>query len=181
MELDKVIQIRKSVRKFKDKKPDWRDIITAIDSVRYVPTAGGHFVMKFILVDDKDKINRIAEACQQDFIKQTYYLVVALSEPSRLVNSFDKKGEIYTRQQAGAAIQNFLLKTEEKNLSTCWIGHFVEEQIRETLGIKPGINVEAVFPVGFEFKKTKPRRKIEMDRILYFNSYGNKKMKKLKK
>jgi len=31
--------------------------------------------------------------------------------------------------------------------------------------------------IGYEFKKEKPRKKIDLDNILYFNIYGNKKMK----
>lgn len=178
MDFDKLIKLRKSVRKFKGKKPDWRDIIECINSARYVPMAGGNFSLKFILVDDKEKIQKITEASQQLFISQTHYLVVVCSTTLRTVNSFGEKGEIYLRQQAGAAIQNFLLKIEEKELSTCWIGHFVDEQIKRELKIPDNVNVEAVFPIGYEFEKQKPKDKIDLDRIIYFNEYENKKMKK---
>ena len=178
MELDTAIKSRRSVREFTDEKPDWKDVIEAIDSARHAPAAGGDFAMKFILVDEKDKIKKIAAACQQDFIAKAHYLVAALSDPARLVNVFGDKGETYAKQQAGASIQNFLLKLEEKNLSTCWTGHFVEEQVKETLGIKDGINVEGIFPVGISFRTKKRDKKTEIDRFLYFNSYGNRQMKK---
>ncbi len=181
MELDKAIRSRTSVKKFKSKKPDWRDIIEVIDFMRYTPMAGGNFTLKFILVDNKEKIQKISKAAQQDFISQTDYVLVVCSTPSRTTNSFGERGEIYSRQQAGAAIQNFLLKIQEKNLATCWVGHFVEEQIKRELKIPKGSNVEAVFPIGYEFKKSKPKQKIELDRVLFFNSYGTRKMKKPKK
>ena len=107
MDLDKAIKSRRSVKKFKDKKPDWRDIIDCIDSTRYTPVAGGSFTLKFILVDDKEKIQKISKISQQPFISQAHYLVVVCSTISRATNSFGKRGEIYLRQQAGAAIQNF--------------------------------------------------------------------------
>lgn len=181
MELDKAIHSRKSVKKFKDKKPDWRDIIECIDSARYTPMAGGDFTLKFILVDDKEKIQKISKAAQQSFISQVYYLIVACSTTSRITNSFGKRSEVYLKQQAGAAIQNFLLKIEEKGLSTCWIGHFIDEQIKRELKIPDNVNIEAIFPIGYEFKKQRPKRKVELDRILYFKQYGNKKMKTPKK
>ena len=177
MDLNKAIKNRKSIRKFSSKMPDWRDVIECIDSARYAPMAGGNFTLKFILVSDKEKIKKISMSAQQDFIAQAHYVVVALSLPSRTLNSYGKRGEIYCRQQAGAAIQNFLLKIEEVGLATCWIGHFVEEQIKEELKIPAKAHVEAVFPVGYEFKKEKPSKKIELDSILYFKTYGNKKMK----
>jgi nitroreductase len=177
MDLDKAIQNIKSVKKFKDKKPDWREIIECIDSMRYASMAGDNYSLKLILVDNKEKIQKITDATQQPFISQAHYVLVVCSIPSRTINSFGEKGEIYLRQQAGAAIQNFLLKLEEFKLSTCWIRLFVEEQIKRELKIS-GANVEALFPIGYEFEKSKPRKKIELDEILYFNKYKNKKMKK---
>lgn len=172
MELNKAIQSRHSVKKFNSKKPDWRDIVEAIDAARYAPTAGGNFTLKFIIVDNTEKIKKIAEACQQDFITKAYYVVVACSSPSRLVNAYGKQGEIYVRQQAGAGIQNFLLKIEELGLSTCWVGYFVENQIKKILKIPEEINVEAIFPVGYEYKKNKtPKRRIDLDNILCFNKW----------
>jgi nitroreductase len=179
MDLDKVIKNRRSVRKFKTRKPDWRRIIECIDSARFAPMAGNNYTVKFIVVDDEEKIKKITESCQQDFIGQAKYVVVACSNPSRTTNEYGEKGEVFCRQQAGAAIQNFLLKIVESGLSTCWIGYFVEEQIKKTLEIPKEVNVEALFPIGYESEKPKTRKmKIDLDRILYFNSYGNVKMRK---
>jgi len=182
MELDKTIKERRSVRKFKEKKPNWRDILDCVDGMRYSPMAGGNFTLKFILVDDKDKIEKLAEAAQQDFISQTDYVLVVCSNPSRTVNAYEKRGEIYCRQQAGAAIQTFLLKITEAGLATCWIGHFIDEQVKRILKIPEKINVEAMFPVGYEFKKPVTKRiKSDLDIDLYFNEYKNKKMRRVRK
>lgn len=180
MDLDKAIKERHSVRKFTTKKPNWRDVIECIDAARFAPVAGKNFTLKFIIVDDKKKIEEMSDAAQQPFINQAQYVVVVCSDPLRLTNSFGKRGEIYARQQAGAAIQNFLLKITEKELSTCWVGHFEESQMKKIVKVSEGMNIEAIFPIGYEFKKTSPKKRIEMDRILHFGKYGNKKMKKVK-
>lgn len=179
MELNKAIQSRRSVRKFSRKKPDWRDIIECIDSARYAPMAGKNYTLKFILVDDEEKIGKIIAASQQSFIAQAKYIVVVCSDPSRTLNEFGESGKIWARQQAGAAIENFLLRIIEKGLSTCWVGYFVEDQIKSALNIPPEVDVEAVFPIGYEYEKPKTlRSKISLDRILYFNKYKNVKMNK---
>jgi len=182
MELNKAIKSRTSVRKFSSKKPNWRNIIECIDAARYAPIAGGIYALKFILVDNLESIKKISEAAQQDFISQAHYVVVVCSNPSRTVNAYGKQGEIYLRQQAGAAIQNFLLKITESGLSTCWVGYFVESQIKKILKIPKGINVESIFPIGLEYeKKHTQKAKIDLDNILYFNEYDEKRMKPLKK
>jgi len=178
MELDKAIHGRHSVRKFSNKKPNWRTIIECIDSARYAPMAGKNYTLKFIMVDEGEKIKKIAEACQQEHVGEVKFIVVACSNPSRLLNEYGKSGEIYARQQAGAAIENFLLKIEESGLATCWVGYFVEEQVKKILKIPKDWNVEALFPIGYEFQKARTRKaKIDLDRILYFNFYDNKNMR----
>lgn len=177
MEADKAIKSRKSVREFTKEKPDWRDIIEAIDNARYAPAAGNNFTSKFILVKDKKKIQNIANASEQSFIATAPYIIVVCSNPERLIKSYEEKGSIYSRQQAGAAIQNLLISLEEKGISSCWIGYFDEHKIKRELKIPDKIEIEAVFPIGYEQKKSKKRKtKIELDRILFFDSYGKKKM-----
>jgi nitroreductase len=176
MDVDTAIKSRKSVRKFKDKKPNWRDIIDCVDKVRFAPSAGKNFTLKVILVNDKNKISKIANAAEQSFIAEAQYVVVIYSDPSRLISLFENKGKIYSRQQSGAAIENFLLATEDKGLSTCWVGHFDEEMIKKELKIPPKMEIEAVFPIGYEFGKTAKRNRINLDSILYFNAHGTKKM-----
>jgi len=181
MELNRAIENRHSVRRFSNKKPNWRAIIECIDASRFAPMAGNNYTLKFIMVDDEEKIGKIAEACQQDFINQAKFVVVACSNPSRTINEYGNSGEAWTRQQAGAAIENFLLKIEEVGLSTCWVGYFIEEHVKRILKIPEAMNVEALFPIGYEFQRPKARKKkIDLDRILYFNSFGNSKMQRPK-
>jgi nitroreductase len=181
MKVDDAIKSRKSVRNFSDRKPDWREVIDCIDYMRFGPTAGKNFTLKIILVSDKNKIQKIAKAAEQEFIAKAHYVVVVYSDPTRLSNLFGKRGDIYLKQQAGAAIENFLLAIEDKGLSTCWVGHFDESQIKGELKIPEKMEVEAIFPVGYELGKSPKKNKIELDRILFFDAHNIKKMKLPKK
>jgi len=179
MDVDKAIKERHSVRKFSNKKPDWRKIIECVDAMRYAPMAGNNFTLKIIIVEDKEKIQQIADACQQNFIGIVNYIVVVCSDNKRLVNAYEEKGEKFNRQQVGAAMENFLLEIEDKGLATCWVGYFEENMIKRSLRIPSEIQVEAIFPIGYEFEKQKTKReKVNMDGVLYFDEYKNKKMKK---
>ncbi len=182
MELNKVIQERHSTRKFSSKKPDWRTILECIDAVRFAPMAGNDCTVKFIFIDDKEKIEKIAKACQQPFVGEAHYLVAVCSVKTRTISSYGERGEVFVRQQAGAAIQNFLLRLTEEGLATCWIGHFAEEQVKRILKIPAKAQVEAVFPIGYEFeRKHFKREKIDLETIMYFDTYGNRRMKRIGK
>jgi len=181
MELDKALKERHSVKRFNSKKPDWRNIIEAIDAARYAPMAGGNYTLKFILVSDAEKIRELANCTQQSFCGTAQYIVVACSVPGRATNAYGDQGKEYVRQQAGAAMENFLLKIQDLGLSTCWIGYFVEDQIKRVLSIPENAQVEAVFPIGYEYEKRRARKSpIDIDNILYFDKYGEKRMKPLK-
>ena len=177
MQLKEAITNRKSVRRFLDKKPDWRKILKALDYARFAPIAGGQFVLKFIVVNDKSKIEKIGDACQQDFVSQSHCVVVVVSEDEKLKRFFDERGERYARQQAGAAVENFILGLQEQGLSTTWVGHFVDEQIRSILKIPDNVFIDAIFPIGLETKvKTKEKLKADLDKIIYFDKWENKYM-----
>jgi len=181
MDLDKAIKERHSVRRFKTKAPNWRDIIKALNLARLAPLAGNIPTIKFIVVTEDDKIQQLSEACQQDFVAQTKYVVVVCSLPEQCVRSYGERAKKYIKQQAGAAIENFLLKITDLGLATCWVGAFSDEQVKRILQIPDDVEVEALFPIGYELGKSKQRIKPSLDTCLYFNTWKNKYMKAIKK
>lgn len=178
MELGEAIKKRRSTKIFSDSNLDWRKIIRAIDAARYAPSAGNQFVMKFILVKDKDKISEIGIATQQDFVGKAHYLVVAVSDDLKLIRSYGERASRYSAQQAGAAIENFLLALTAQGMVTSWVGHFYDEQVKRTLKIPDELQVEAIFPIGLPSKKNREPevKKVDLDNYLFFDEWKNKKM-----
>lgn len=181
MNVDKLIKTRRSIKKFKNKKPDWRVIIECIDAMRFAPTAGKNFINKIILVDEPEKIQKLASAAQQPFVANASYVVVVCANASRPTNAYGKRGARYTEQQSGAAIQNFLLKLHEKGLATCWVGHFVDNLVKTALKIPDETDVVAIFPIGYANEKPREYQKTDLDACLYFNEYKKKQMRNIKK
>ncbi|MEM3074586.1 MAG: nitroreductase family protein [Candidatus Pacearchaeota archaeon] len=183
MEFNKVITLRKSIRKFKSKKPDWRQIIEAIDYASKIPYAGNIHNIKFIIIDKKRIINEISKYCEQDFVSKVDYLVVITSDPTDLVRSYNEIGEKFSTQQGGAATQQFLLKLVDTGLDGCWVGAFDEASIKRILEIPEEIRVESIIPLGYALpseKSTKPKSKPDINKVLRFNTYKNKFMNGIK-
>ncbi|PIN78111.1 hypothetical protein COV15_00420 [Candidatus Woesearchaeota archaeon CG10_big_fil_rev_8_21_14_0_10_34_12] len=176
MEFDKCVSERKSVRKFKTKSVSLKNVFSAIDAGNRAPIAGNLPTVRYIVVDDKEKIKELAEACGQGFVASAGVLVAVCSDSENVVRSFDERGERYARQQAGAAIENFLLKLVDLGLSTCWVGAFADAQVKRVLGVPDGVDVEGVFPVGYETEKGKQKFKPDIKTRVYFNSWGNKEL-----
>lgn len=178
MDLKEAIKSRQSIKKFSNKKADWRKIVQAIDSARYAPMAGNNFSCKFVLVSEQDKIEKIKDACQQEFIITDYIIVVA-SDHEKVERLYDDRGAGFASQQAGAAIQNILLTLTDRGLDACWVGYYVESQVKEAVGVPDSWVIEAVIPVGIRHKAYNHKKadKTDLDNLLYFEKWKNKKMR----
>ena len=65
-----VFQQRRSVRKFRPDAVPEADIKKMIDAARLAPTSGNQQPWKFLVIRDRDKINRMKEACVQKTLRQ---------------------------------------------------------------------------------------------------------------
>ena len=178
MDFDKLLKERHSVRKFKTiKKPNYREIINIVNSAQTCPLAGNIHSLRYVIVQDKDKIKELAVAAQQDFISEVEYVIVVCSDNKDLEANYYERGEMYSRQQAGAAIQTMLLKITELSLASCWVGAFSDDTVRRILKIPEDIDIEAMLPIGYELEKTKQPRKPALDDVMYFDKWENRLMK----
>jgi len=187
MEFDSIIKKRRSVRSFTSKKPSWKVALDAIESANHNPFAGNHNNLKFIIIEEEATIKKIADISEQPWISESKLLVFVCSDDMYLENLYGEKGRIYSRQQAGAAIQTILLKIVDLGFSACWVGAYIDEIIKESLRIPQHIQIEAIIPIGYEKKETKIEKpkKRTLDNVIYWETWKNEKrdnfFKKLKR
>lgn len=173
LDFDKIISLRHCVRNFKkSKKPDYKDVIAAIEAATKAPLAGNISSIKYVLVSDEKKIKELAEASNQSFISQASYVIVVCSDNKDLVKNYSERAKMYSRQQAGAAIENIFLKLTDSGLATCWVGAFSDVTVKRILTIPDNIEIEALLPVGYEFAKGKQKTKPDLDRVMFFDGWG---------
>ena len=169
MEFDAVIKKRRSVRNFKNKAPSWKDVLEAIDSANQGPFAANHNNLKFLIIEDKEKIKEISKHCEQDWMEDLSLIVIVCSDDMHLENIFGEKGRVYSRQQAGAAIHTFCLKLVDLGLQSCWVGAYHDSIIREMLSIPGHIQIEAIVAVGYGTGKIEKKEKKKLEGEVYWN------------
>lgn len=176
MSFEKLAEKRISLRRYSSKKPRIEDVMNCIKVANLAPSPGNLPILKFIVVEDRKKIEAIAEACQQDFIKQAQILVVLCSDAKNVRIAYDKRANRYVKHHVGAAIENFLLNITDLGLSSCWVGAYVDSMIKDLLEIPEEIDVEAVLPVAYQSKISaiNPKRKSNLDNRIYFENWKNK-------
>src|SRR3989344_117450 len=175
MEFDSVIEKRKSVHSFKSKKVDWRYIMEAVDSACQGPFSDNRNNLKFLIIEEPDKINKIAEFANQLWINEAPILVVVCSDDTNLENMHAERGRVYSRQQAGSAINTFLLKLTDLGINSCWVGAFTDELIKQLLKIPAQIQIEALIPVGYESGNSKKKKKKDLEHALFWEEWDSRK------
>lgn len=176
MSFDSLLKQRASIRKYSSKKPSETQIIEIIEAGNLAPSPGNLPILTYTVIEDYEKISKIAQACQQEFIKSAPVLIVVCSHSKNVTLMYDKRAQKYVKQQAGAAIENMLLKITDLGLASCWVGAFADITIRNTLKIPEDIEIEAVLPIGYQLKtdKTSQKQKPPLETRVFFEKYKSK-------
>jgi len=183
MEFNKLVKKRASIRRYSSKKPKITDIIKAIETSNLAPSPGNLSILRYLIIENHETIEKIAQACQQEFIKQAQFVVVVCSDSKKAEIMYDKRAKKYTKHHTGTAIENFLLKIADMDLASCWVGAFSETTIKTALKIPDRIDVEVVLPVGYQLitDKTKQRHKHSLNGKVFFEVYNNQFQKPIRK
>ena len=183
MDFDKLIRQRTSIRNYIDKKVDSDKIMDVIEAATLAPSPGNLSVLRFIIVEDKEKIAKVANACQQPFIGTAPVLIIVCSDAENTDKMYDARAEKYVKQHVGAAIEIFLLKITELKLASCWVGAFSDITIRNALKIPNEIEIEAVLPIAYPAKvdNSKQKPKPELRNVCYFDEWNNRYKKPINK
>src|SRR3989344_1277093 len=176
MDFDQIIEKRHSSRSFKSKRPSFKDIMLAVDSSLQGAFANNLNHLNFLIIESPETIKKIAKLCNQAWVSESQLLVIVCSDDTHLEKLFGDRGRVYSRQQAGAAINTFILKLTELEIDSCWVGEYSDELIKSTLGIPQHIQIEAIIPTGFEQlakgqKKPKKEKKISLDRGIFWEKW----------
>lgn len=178
MEFDSVIKKRHSVRAFKPKSVNWRNLLDAIDTAIQAPAAGSNYALKFIIVEKPELIEKLAKLSDQLWINEAQAVIIVVSDDKQLENLYGERGRVYSRQQAGAAIEHILLKLTDSGLSACWVGSYDDDMLRSHFKIPRNKQIEAIIPIGYEKITAKGKRKIRkpsLESSIYWEQWGTSK------
>ncbi|MEM2930194.1 MAG: nitroreductase family protein [Thermoproteota archaeon] len=141
---------RRSVRSFSDKPVSREALDKVLEAALMAPSAGDIHPYRIVVVTDKDKIRRIAEAAlSQVFISQAPVVIVYLISLDE-ASAYGRRGvELYSLLDVGASMENLMLAATNLGLSTCWIGAFDEKKVEEILNAPKGYRAVSLTPLGY--------------------------------
>lgn len=152
METLECIKKRRSVRRFRRKQIPLDDLLKILDAGRLAPSAGNIQGWIFVVVRDKEKKKKIAEAAfHQMWMAEAPAIIVVCSDISRYKLYYGERGEkLYSIMDASAAAENMLLAARDLGYGSCWVSAFDESKIKEILKIPEEKSVRPLIliPVG---------------------------------
>lgn len=175
-----LLKKRESVRKFIDKKVERDKIERCLEAARFSPSACNSQPWRFIVVDEPELRQRVAEATFSKVVSFNKFTVTApaftviVAENRNLSSKFGGmvKDIPYHLIDIGIAAEHFCLQAVEEGLGTCMVGWFNEKKLKELLGIPKKERIALLIAFGYH-ENTGPRKKIRkaMDDIRNYNRY----------
>ena len=85
MDIGKVIESRRSIRSYKDKKVSWKLISEILNAATFSPSSGNQQNWRFVIVNEGDKKSQIAVAClKQEWMNTAPIHIVICADYSNI-------------------------------------------------------------------------------------------------
>jgi len=182
MDINRVIQERRSVRKYKnDMVPD-EVIVDIIDAARAAPSWANTQVCQYIVVKDQKTKEFLSDTLTPTNPARAALIgapVVLCILAKRGVSGFyrgepstDKEG-YWFMFDAGIAMEHIVLAAWSFGLGTVHVGAFDAKKAEAVLNIPDGFSIVEMTPLGYfdDLPKATPRKKFED--ITYLDSFGH--------
>lgn len=115
-------------------------------------------------LDDTNKDAAIAAAKGQKFVGQAPLLIGIATSGKRNMTCGQPAGTI----NASIALSFMLLQAAEDDLGTCWLGAFLQDEMKEFFGIPADLDLVAVTPLGYPADTPDARPRKSLDEIAHF-------------
>ncbi len=156
---------RVSIRKFKDKAVDKKDIEYILRAAMAAPSAGNQQPWEFYVVTDKELLRRLS--------KTSPYAGPVENAPMAIITAYRKDCKIpeYAQIDMSIAMENMWLATDEKGLGGVWLGIAPVEQrmkdVEDIVEIPEDQRAFGIFALGYPDETKKQEDRFEPERIHY--------------
>ena len=160
MEAIKCIKERRSIRKFKPELVDRETVKEIVSVASYAPSWKNSQIARYIIVEDREIIDKIADECVMDFsynaktLKKAPELVIVTAIIGK--SGFEQDGSFSTPKEdkwesfdSGIACQTFCLAAHDKGVGTVIMGIFDEYKVAEIVDIPQGQKIVAFIAMGY--------------------------------
>ena len=175
-----LINKRQSERNYLNKPVDREKIKRCIEAARLAPSACNSQPWKFIIVDDPDLKNAVAEETSSTllplnhFTKQAPVFIIVVKEKPKLTSTIGAriKDKDFSIIDIGIATGYLCLQAVAEGLGTCILGWFNEKNVKNLLKVPQSKRVELIITLGYPVSEKRLKKRKFLDQIISYNSYS---------
>jgi len=173
MDLFEAIKGRRSIRRFLKKDVPEEHLNKILEAAIWAPSAGNLQPWEFIVIRDERTKREVARAALgQMWIADAPVVIVVCANEPRSARYYGERGRrLYCIQDTAAATQNMLLAAHALGYGTCWVGAFLENEVKKVLEIPDHVRPVAIIPIGVPGEKPSPRPRIPLDEVVHYEKY----------
>jgi nitroreductase len=165
MDVYEAINRRRSVRKYAETPVPEESLKRILEAARVAPSASNRQPWYFIVVTDSGK---------RKIISQGRYAKFVTESPIVIVGCADKMASPkWCVVDVSIALENIVLAATGEGLGTCWIGGFIEEDVKRILEIPEKYDVIAIISVGY------PRENLDVDQMPLEQAHARKSLQEI--
>jgi nitroreductase len=174
-----IIRTRQSDRSYRSKPVEKEKIERITEAGRLAPSACNSQPWKFIIVNDRNLLERLAVAASakllgiNSFVAQAPLQIVVVREKANITSRLGGtvKDKDYSLIDIGIASENICLQARAEGLGSCMIGWFDEKMVKEILNIPRSKRVELLITIGYPERDPREKRRKPGDEVISLNSY----------
>ena len=180
MDFLELVSSRQSVRAFDaERSVEKEKIDRIIEAARLAPSACNAQPWSFVLVDEPELKNKIADTTSSrvlginHFTKQAPIHLLVVEEKVNLSSGVGGwiKNKDYAQLDLGIVTSHIVLAAEAEGLGTCIVGWFNEDKVRELLNIPSSKRVWLDIVIGYGTQPLRKKKRKSVDKILSYNRY----------
>lgn len=157
---------RRSIRKYTDREITTEQVETLLKAAFAAPSAGNRQSWHFIVVDDRDTLNRITEVHpHSNMLKEAALAIVVCGDTS--VELYPG----YFAQDCSAATENILITATQMGLGSVWLGVYPRtdrvRDITDIFKLPEGIVPFSIISLGYPAETKEPSNRYDQNKIHY--------------
>lgn len=178
-ELLELLKYRQSDRAYLSNPIEGDKLGRILEAGRLAPSACNAQPWKFIIVDQQELKNKIADCTSSKilgmnhFTKQAPIHIVIVEEKANLTSNAGSliKNKQFPLIDIGITAEHICLQAAAEGLGTCMLGWFDETKVKKLLNIPKSKRVPLIITLGYPANETREKRRKDLDNITSYNSY----------
>ncbi len=175
-----LVKSRRSVRAFGGRAIRRADLELCVEAARYAPSACNSQAWKFIVIDDAEKKQQVAEKAfsglygMNAFAREAAAFIAVISEKLKFPAWAGGKlrNTDFRRIDIGIACEHIALQARELGIGTCILGWFDERRLKKIFRVPRGKKIELVIAMGYPAQPKLPEKYLkDKGEVVSFNGY----------